>query len=41
VVSRFDDVNGQFYAVKLNEDGTRDTTEVPLATDENFQVVTD
>ncbi len=39
VVSRFDEVNGQFYAVKLNEDGTRDTTEVPLAADENFQVV--
>jgi len=41
LVSRFDDVQGQFYAYKLHADGTHDNTEAPLAADENYQPVND
>lgn len=39
LVSRFDDVQGLFYAYKLNDDGTHDHSEVPLGPDENYQPV--
>ncbi len=41
LVSRFDEVKGLFYAYKLNDDGTHDHTEVPLAADENYQLASD
>ncbi len=40
LVSRYDEMARVFFAYKLNPDGTHDHTEVPLAADENYQVVT-
>jgi hypothetical protein len=39
-VSRYDAARGLFWAVKLFEDGTRDSIEVPLDSSENYEVVT-
>jgi hypothetical protein len=41
LVSRFDTSTRQFFAYKLNPDGTHDHTEVPLGADENYQRITD
>jgi hypothetical protein len=39
LVSRYDEMARMFFAYKLHEDGSHDRTEVPLAADENYQVV--
>jgi hypothetical protein len=39
LVSRYDENARMFFAYKLNPDGSHDNTEVPLAADENYQVV--
>ncbi len=41
LVSRYDEMARLFFAYKLNEDGTHDRTEVPLAADENYELVKD
>jgi hypothetical protein len=38
-VSRYDATLGLFWGYRLNPDGTRDHTEVPLDADENYEVV--
>jgi hypothetical protein len=39
LVSRYDEMTRIFFAYKLNDDGSHDRTEVPLAADENYQPV--
>ena len=39
LVSRYDEMARMFFAYKLYEDGTHDRTEVPLAADENYEVL--
>lgn len=38
-VNRYDENARVFFAYKLNPDGSHDHTEVPLAADENYQLV--
>lgn len=40
LVSRYDEITRVFFAYKLDENGKHNNTEVPLAADENYQVVT-
>jgi hypothetical protein len=39
LVSRYDEMTRVFFAYKVDEDGSHDRTEVPLAADENYEVV--
>lgn len=38
-VSRYDASLGLFWAYKLNSDGSKDTIEVPLSSDDNYELV--